>query len=86
MPNHSARLDEIQARIDKQRTGFGDLLTVEQAADALAVSPNTVRNLIRSEGLPALRVGQRLVRIRRSDLDAFLKPYAGGQAGGWSHL
>ena len=64
----------------------GQLLTVHQAADALAVSPNTVRNLIRSDELPAVRVGPRLVRIKQGDLDAFLKPYEGGQAGQWAHL
>jgi excisionase family DNA binding protein len=86
MPNHTARLEKSQAHTAAQQTTFADLLTVRQAAEALAVSQNTVRNLIHSQDLAAVRVGRRMVRIRQADLDAILKPYEGGQAGGWSHL
>lgn len=36
------------------------LLTTQQVADMLAVTPATVRYLIRNEGLPAHRVGRQL--------------------------
>lgn len=49
-----------------------ELLTVAEIAQALKLNQQTVRNIIDRGELPALRVGQRRVRILRSDLDAFL--------------
>jgi hypothetical protein len=34
----------------------------------------------------AVRMGPRMIRIRREDLDAILQPYDAGQAGQWAHL
>jgi excisionase family DNA binding protein len=62
------------------------LLPLQQAAEETACSVSTLRNLISRGDLPALRFGPRLIRVRRRDLDAVLKPYQGGQAGSWSHL
>jgi excisionase family DNA binding protein len=62
------------------------LLPLQQAAKETACSVSTLRNLISRGDLPALRFGPRLIRVRRRDLDAVLKPYQGGQAGSWSHL
>jgi hypothetical protein len=36
--------------------------------------------------LKAVRMGPRMVRIRREDLEALLQPYDAGQAGSWAHL
>jgi excisionase family DNA binding protein len=47
------------------------LLTIDEAAEVLNVSPRTVRRLIESRALPAHRLG-RLVRISSPDLAAFL--------------
>ncbi|MDO9486646.1 MAG: helix-turn-helix domain-containing protein [Actinomycetota bacterium] len=52
-------------------TSSGDLLTVEQAADYLNITEHFVRRLIRERRIPFLKVG-RLVRLRRSDIDAYL--------------
>ncbi|MHB8796503.1 MAG: helix-turn-helix domain-containing protein [Candidatus Nanopelagicales bacterium] len=49
----------------------GDLLTVEQAADYLNITAHFVRRLIRERRIPFLKVG-RLVRLRRTDLEAYL--------------
>jgi excisionase family DNA binding protein len=49
-----------------------ELLTVAEIADALKLNQQTVRNIIDRGELPALRVGERRVRVLRSDLDAFL--------------
>jgi len=62
------------------------LLPLQQVAEETACSVSTLRNLISRGDLPALRFGPRLIRVRRRDLDAVLKPYQGGQAGSWSHL
>jgi excisionase family DNA binding protein len=47
------------------------LLSLKQAAEYLGVSPNTVRNYIAREGLKYKRVGPKLIKFRRADLDAF---------------
>ena len=49
----------------------GDLLTVEQAADYLNITTHFTRRLIRERRIPFLKVG-RLIRFRRTDLDAYL--------------
>ena len=49
-------------------------LTVAEAADELHVTERFIRKLIANGDLDAVRVGTRLVRIRRSDLDGLLRP------------
>ena len=51
-----------------------ELLTVAEVAERMKLNPPTVRNWIDRGELPALRVGSRRVRIRASDLDAFVTP------------
>jgi excisionase family DNA binding protein len=48
------------------------LLTVPQVAEALQVTPQTIRNWIDHGVLPAARIG-RAFRIRREDVDALLE-------------
>jgi excisionase family DNA binding protein len=47
-------------------------LTVAEVAELLKLNQQTVRNTIDRGELKAVRVGPRRVRIRQSDLDAFL--------------
>ena len=47
-------------------------LTRQQAAERLEISLRTLDGLIQRGGLPAYRIGSRLVRIRDTDLDAYL--------------
>jgi excisionase family DNA binding protein len=49
-------------------------LSVSEVADELNVTERFVRKLIAQGDLDAVRIGSRLVRIRRSDLDAVLRP------------
>ena len=49
-------------------------LTIAQAADELGVSVKTIRRRIADGSLPAHRLGPRLIRIRRIDLDRFAMP------------
>ena len=46
----------------------------KQAADALDVSVNTVRNWVKDGTLKAYRLGPRLLRVRVSDLNALVSP------------
>lgn len=57
------------------------LLTIETAADMLAVHPRTIRRYIAAGDLPAYRIGTRHIRVRTSDVDALLTPIptAGGR-------
>ena len=56
-----------------------EFLTVAEIADLLKLNQPTVRNWIDAGDLPAVRVGNRRVRVRQSDLDAFI---AAGSTGG----
>jgi excisionase family DNA binding protein len=56
----------------RQRNVPEPLLSVDEAADALRVSPKTVRRLIARGELPALRVGRQL-RIGRDGFFAYLR-------------
>lgn len=49
-------------------------LSVTEAAEELHVTERFIRKLIATGDLNAVRVGSRLVRIRRADLEALLKP------------
>jgi excisionase family DNA binding protein len=49
-----------------------EFLTVAEIAELLKVNPQTVRNWIDRGELPAVRVGSRRVRVRQTDLDAFI--------------
>lgn len=85
MSKHTLRI-ESQEGEPPRRNLFGELLNIQQAAEILGCSPNTVRNLVLRNELSALRVGPRMVRIRRGDLETLMRPYEGGQAGSWVHL
>jgi excisionase family DNA binding protein len=49
-------------------------LTVAEAADELAVTERFIRKLIADGDLRAVKVGARVVRIRRTDLEELLRP------------
>lgn len=49
-------------------------LTVAEAADELAVTERFIRKLIADGDLRAVKVGARVVRIRRADLEELLRP------------
>jgi excisionase family DNA binding protein len=58
----------MQAKVEQ------DLLSTQEAAALLGVAAVTVNRWIRIGTLPAVRVGPRLVRVRREDLGALLSP------------
>jgi excisionase family DNA binding protein len=59
--------------MDSPGLGSERLLTIPETAEALSVSPHTVRRLIHrsDDSLPALRVGQQ-IRIDRTELPTWL--------------
>ncbi len=48
-----------------------DLLTVEKAAQVMALSESYIYKLVRTKQLPAIKIGTS-VRLRPSDLEAFI--------------
>jgi excisionase family DNA binding protein len=59
-----------------------DYLTVVQAADLLQVNPSTIRRWIREGMLPAYRIGQRRVALKRSDVASLIAPVRTGEESG----
>lgn len=59
-----------ERRLQRQRSP--NLLTVEEAAERLSVSPRNIRHQIYLRRLPIVKVG-RLVRIDERDLEAFIE-------------
>jgi excisionase family DNA binding protein len=53
-----------------------DLVTVAEASRALRVTERCLRGWIADGTVPAYRVGGKVIRIKRPDLDALLQPVA----------
>lgn len=53
---------------------------IPEAARYLDVDHKTIRRLIAASKLPAYRLGNRVIKIKVSDLDAVLTPLQGGGA------
>lgn len=52
------------------------MLTIAESAKWLSVSVPTVRRMIQSGELPAIRLTRQVIRIRVSDLEALGEPVA----------
>ena len=50
-----------------------DLLTIEQVAERLQLHPDTVRRYIREKKMKAVRLSATNLRVRKSELDRFIK-------------
>jgi excisionase family DNA binding protein len=53
-----------------------NILTVEQVADEFQLTPQTIRNWIKSGALPAIKVGH-VYRLKREDVDALFDRHRG---------
>lgn len=59
-------------------------VSIAEAAELVGVHPNTIRNLLIRGELDGERIGKRIIRIRKSDLDALFTPFVGGEFGVWA--
>lgn len=50
-----------------------ELLTIQQAADALALKPITIRLWASARKIASVKIGQRAVRIPRTELDRLIQ-------------
>jgi len=59
-------------------------LSIIESAEYMGVHPNTIRNWIKFDILIAGRVGLRIIRIEKSELDKLLARYKAGQFSKWN--
>ncbi len=69
------RVARALAALDAE-SSTGELLSVDQVARRLAVSPDTVRRRIKSGALSSVRIG-RMVRVPAGDVEAVAAPVTG---------
>lgn len=65
-PRERSDEDDEDEKVDKRGT---DWVSVNEAADLLNVSHQSVYRLIHNDGLPAYRIGKRTLRIDRMELE-----------------
>jgi len=58
--------------------GADRLMSIREAAAYVGASTKTITRLVVAGDLKAYRFGQRLIRLKRSDLDALLVPVIDG--------
>lgn len=58
----------------RQRTRRRERIGIEDAADLLGVERQTIRRFITTGRLPAYRVGDKIIRVNRADVEALLVP------------
>jgi excisionase family DNA binding protein len=49
-------------------------ITIQDAADRLAVGPRVIRRMIATGELPGYRLRTKVIRVRADDVDALLRP------------
>lgn len=59
-----------------------ELFTVAQAAEYLKVCEKTIRRIIKANKLTAFRIGSRAWRIKKSDIEIYIKNNANDAGGG----
>ena len=71
--SRAPRVPEVVAVVSSVGSDQGDrLMSVKEAAEVLQVSAYMVRQWARERRIPAIRMGDRYWRFRRSSLDAWI--------------
>jgi excisionase family DNA binding protein len=65
----------LQARLVRMTTEPDALLTISEVAKRLQLGLPRTYELVRQKALPAVKIGERQVRVRRSDLDHYLRAH-----------
>jgi excisionase family DNA binding protein len=47
-------------------------MSIRESSEYLGLSPDSIGRLVKSGTIPASRLGERVVRIKREDLDRFV--------------
>jgi excisionase family DNA binding protein len=64
---------KFYSKVDFAKATEPVYFTVEEVKDILKVSLETVRRYVRSGKLPAIKLGNKYIRIEKGDLEKFLK-------------
>ena len=48
-------------------------ISIDEAADYLGVKASTIRSWIKNKGMPHYRVGGKLLKFKRSEIDEWIK-------------
>ena len=67
MANHPGRSNKLT----------GSYLSIGETADYLGVTTRTVRQMISDGRLVGRRLGARVIRLRRDEIDAAMQPFGG---------
>lgn len=59
-----------------------ELLTVDEVAEILKLTPYTIRQFLKAGTLPGVKIGARQWRVRKDDLDAYVNGQVGQGKGG----
>ena len=70
---HSNVKPPAVARPERHSTSTIGVLYVEEVARELCISASATYELIRRGKLKALRMGRKLIRVRRADLEAYIE-------------
>lgn len=78
-PQYVLNEDDLRAVVAElvEQREIARLITAEEAAERLAVSPRHVRQLIARRELPVVRVGG-AVRVWSSDIDTYIREHRRG--------
>jgi excisionase family DNA binding protein len=60
------------------------LISINEAALVCGVHKNTIRSYIKTGKLPAVRLGERNIRINAADLQALFTPVVAGEYSAWN--
>jgi excisionase family DNA binding protein len=58
----------------------GSYLSINETADYLGITSRTVRQMISDGRLVGRRLGARVIRLRREEIDAAMRPFGGNAA------
>jgi len=78
----SEQVDDLAEQIEKLNSR---LLKIEEAAHRTSTHKNYIWGLIKSGKLPAVRIGERIVRVYESDLLKLFSDYKGGESGKYAN-
>lgn len=72
MPSYPGQSNKLHASSSRP------YLSIRETADYLGVTTRCVRQMIADGRLTGYRLGARLVRLRRHEIDAAMRPFGGG--------
>lgn len=77
---HVAESTQKEAPVEQTFEGAADrLMKITEAAQFLAVSPNSLYHMVSQGRVPCIRLSNRCLRFRKSDLEAWIATKKSGK-------